>query len=102
MGREPELLGELQDVTVATPEKLTLSCEIDCGDPTADIHWFHNDREIYKGKRYIMQTEDDTVSLTIKDTDAKDGGWYRCEASNKLGRVQTQCTVTAVSKYPAG
>ena len=34
------------------------------------------------------------ASLTVKQTEFSDGGWYRCEASNKLGRVETQATVT--------
>ena len=98
VGEAPEILDELTDQTITTPDKAVLKCAISRGDPVAELHWFHNDREVYKGKKYIMEAEEDDVSLTIKETDAKDGGFYRCEASNKLGRVQTQCCVTVVSK----
>jgi hypothetical protein len=32
--------------------------------------------------------------VTVQKTEFCDGGWYRCEASNRLGRCQTQATVS--------
>ena len=65
----------------------------------ADTHWFHDDKEIYKNKRYHMSYEESNASLTITGSEPKDAGAYRCEASNKLGRVTTQCTLTVQSMY---
>ena len=32
--------------------------------------------------------------MTVQKSEFSDGGWYRCEAVNRVGRAQTQCTVT--------
>ena len=34
------------------------------------------------------------ASLSIYSVDASDSGKYRCEANNRLGRVETSCKVT--------
>ena len=72
----------------------TLKCDVDLGDPKANIHWYKENKEVYEGKHYQITYSGKTASLTIKGTCATDSGWYRCEAENKLGRVQTECTLT--------
>lgn len=99
VGGPPELLEELRDMVALKKDDATLQCSINPGDPRADIHWFKDNKEIYKGKKYTMSYEEDSACLTISATDTKDAGVYRCEASNKLGRVQTQCKL-AVQAAP--
>jgi hypothetical protein len=37
-----------------------------------------------------MTVEDEVMTLTLKDVDLNDAGVYKCEASSKLGRVETE------------
>ena len=39
------------------------------------------------------------ASLVIKDTELSDAGRYRCEADNRVARVQTEATLTVQSKF---
>jgi len=40
-----------------------------------------------------MAVDKDVVTLTLQDTEPNDAGTYKVEASNKLGSVNTECTV---------
>lgn len=94
LGNPPKLLADLEDVTIVAPEDLTLECNINRGDPVAKISWFKDAKEVYPGGRVEMSFEDEVASLTIHDTVLADAGKYRCEAGNKLGRIQSEATVT--------
>ena len=50
--------------------------------------------------RYTMSysREDHVASLRIHDVAANDSGRYRCEASNKSGRVETSCKLGVSGK----
>jgi len=45
-------------------------------------------------KRYKMTCEGDEASLTLAGTEASDAGSYLYKLSNKLGTVDTECTLT--------
>ena len=98
VGSPPEILEELEDEAVSLRKKVTLECRVDRGDPKGDVHWFHNDREVYKNKRFDISIEEDLITLEIHKTEVKDTGVYRCEVSNKHARVQTQCKLSVQSK----
>lgn len=40
IGDQAEILHPLEDVTVISPEKIVLECDIDVGTPPADIEWY--------------------------------------------------------------
>lgn len=80
-------------------EDITLECDIAPGKPAASIKWFKNDSEIFGGKKYTSSFMNETATLEIKKADFKDSGVYKCEASNKLGMVDTECTLKIDSKF---
>jgi len=43
--------------------------------------------------KIVTSVDKDVVTLTIKGTELNDAGTYKCEASNKLGSVNTECAV---------
>ena len=90
MGNAPEVVEGLEDSTVVSPENAVLDCEIKPGDPKATLHWYKEAKEIYKNKKYTMTYSDDVAELTIKNPEPSDSGLYRCEAANKIGRVETE------------
>jgi len=92
---------ELEDKTVTlkdSSEKVHLECTITAGDPKAQIHWYKNSKEIYSDKHYSLKYQDDVAVCVMDKAELSDAGWYRCEAVNKLGRVETQCTLTVNAK----
>jgi len=46
-----------------------------------------------------MSVDKEVVTLTFKETELSDAGTYKCEASNKLGTVNTECTVDVQSTF---
>jgi Immunoglobulin I-set domain len=51
-------------------------------------------RELHKGAKYRMETDETLASLTISDVDHNDAGIYRCEVHNQHGRVETTGLLT--------
>jgi len=45
-----------------------------------------------------MKTDGKETSLTLKVTEVADAATYKCQALNKLGKVQTECTVQIQGK----
>ena len=97
-GSAPELLEPLLDTEVVAGEDAHLECDIAPGEPTATIKWFKDDKEIYPNKKYTCHYKDEIAMLEITQADFKDGGSYRCEAFNKLGRISTECRLTVESE----
>ena len=90
------MLSELSNQIVVATETIKLSFTADLGDPLAAVHWYKDNKEIYENIKNSFEVDDDSVSLTISECNLKDAAAYRCEASNKLGRVETQCTLTVL------
>jgi hypothetical protein len=97
-GVAPKLIDDLQDGVFVSPDKVQLSCRINLGEPTSEVHWFRESKEIYKSKKYEMSQDGDQLTLSISPSEPSDSAAYRCEASNKLGSVKTQCSVVVNSK----
>ena len=92
-------MEELSDLSVKSSQKVTLKCKITSGDPKSKITWYFKDKEVSISKRVKATYENEEAVLTISDAALSDAGWYRCEAKNKLGSVETQSTVTVNSMY---
>ncbi|KAH9498303.1 hypothetical protein Btru_006488 [Bulinus truncatus] len=94
VGVAPILLEPLQDIAVVAPNDAILECDIDVGEPEAEIRWFRGKKEVRKSAKYEMSYEDEVASLVIHKTEPQDADVYRCEASNPLGKVQTEGTLS--------
>lgn len=97
-GTAPKLLEDLQDGVFVSPDPIKLACRVNLGEPTSEVHWFRENKEIYKTKKYEMSQDGDQLALTILSTEPTDSATYRCEVSNKLGSVKTQCSIVVNSK----
>ena len=84
---------------IIAPEEAHLECDIDIGDPPAKLVWYKDNKEIRPGGKYTIEYGDEIATLVIRDTTTSDAGSYRCEAANKLGRVETECTMVVQSKW---
>jgi len=59
---------------------------------------FRNGKELKTSSRCVMKTDGKETSLTLKVTEVADAATYKCQALNKLGKVQTECTVQIQGK----
>ncbi len=99
VGKAPKIIEPLLDMEVSAPEEVFLECDIDAGDPKATIHWYKENKEVYAGNKYSMTYKDSVATLVLNQSGINDSGWYRCEAANKVGRVETRCTLIVQSKF---
>ena len=97
-GTAPKVIEPLADKTTKAKTETTLQCKIDGGDPVATIHWYKDSKELYDGKKYHLTYDKDVAILRFADTTVNDSGTYRCEAVNKLGRVDTDCKLAVECK----
>ena len=93
-GTAPKILEPLTDRTIEASKETTLKCKISSGEPAAEIHWYKDNKELYHGKKYQLSYTKDVATVQFRDTGVSDGGTYRCEAVNKLGRVDTEAKIT--------
>lgn len=49
-------------------------------------------------RKYKSSFTDGVAGLDVNNVTLQDAGWYRCEATNKAGRVETHCTLLVNSK----
>jgi hypothetical protein len=66
---------------------------------TISLHRFKNERELKKGPKYTMEYSKNHAALTVHDTETQDGGKYRCEADNRVGRVETGAKLIVSGNY---
>ncbi len=99
MGTAPEVITKLTGKTATTPDTVTFECKIDAGDPPSTIHWYKDCKEVYQGSKYDLRYKNNVATLIISDTESLDASMYRCEAANKIGRVQTEATLNINGQY---
>ena len=92
------MIEPLSDKSTKAQTETTLQCKISAGEPPASIHWYKDNKELYDGKRYRLTFDKDVAAIRFADSTVNDSGTYRCEAANKLGRVDTECKLTVECK----
>lgn len=97
-GTAPKVIEPLADKSSQAQKETTLQCKISGGEPRATVHWYRDGKELYDGKKYRLSYEKDAATLRVADSASGDSGNYRCEAVNKLGRVDTECKLTVECK----
>ena len=102
VGDPPRILSNVSDVVVTAPETATLDCAIKPGMRDFDVHWFKENKEVYRGRKYEMLFWDNRASLVIKDSEPSDSAKYRCELSTPLGRVQSVGSLIVYSELIIG
>jgi len=72
-------------------------CSIDLGQPPAKVRCFRDGRELVDSSKYSTVVRGNEIRLVVRDTELADEARYRCEASNKLGSVDTEARLTMKS-----
>ena len=91
----------LSDVSSLAEDSVTLTCRIAPGTPPAQLSWYKGETQLNLDKHYQIAYDDCVATLTIPSGSPGDSGEYRCEAKNKLGAVETSCSLTIQSEWKA-
>ena len=101
VGVPPAVIEPLHNTVIVTPDSAVLRCDIADGTPAADVTWYKDARPLRPGRKYSITYKADTAELEISDPTPADSGQYRCEATNKLGAVETDCSLVVQGNYHA-
>ena len=96
-GSRPKLLEPFRDVTATAPKEAVFRCSVELGQPAAKVRCFRDGRELADSSKYSIVVRGDEVRLVVRDTELADEAKYRCEASNRLGSVDTEARLTMKS-----
>ncbi|CAH8526186.1 unnamed protein product [Heterobilharzia americana] len=89
----PRFAFHLRNRYIQEGGSVKLTCSVD-GNPTPDIKWFKNGKEIRKGEgNYEIQHMLGITSLEIYSCSESDSGRYSCRATNSRGEDETDCKV---------
>ena len=59
---------------------------------------YKGDKEVRRGAKFDFSRSGNSAVLIVKDSEPSDAATYRCEAVNKIGRVDTQARLKVHSK----
>ncbi len=96
---KPKLRVPLKPQSVESPRDAIFECEFDLGEPPSTVTWYKDNKELREGRKYDITLRRGVASLVVHGTEGIDAGTFRAEASNKLGRVDTEGVLTVLSEY---
>ncbi|KAG1973513.1 obscurin [Pimephales promelas] len=85
----PAVQVAIENLTVRPGQAVTFSAII-TGQPTPDIQWFKDDKEISSNEYTEIVQSSARCSLTLLDAQTEDCGTYTCIASNSVGQASCQ------------
>uniref|UniRef100_W5NJL7 Myomesin 2a n=1 Tax=Lepisosteus oculatus TaxID=7918 RepID=W5NJL7_LEPOC len=99
-----KVVGGLPDVvTIMEKKTLSLTCTV-CGDPSPEVVWYKNDKEVELDDHYVVTLEQGKyASLTIKGVTTEDSGRFSMNVRNKYGGetvdITTCCKGSWLGRY---
>uniref|UniRef100_A0A914ZQD0 Titin n=1 Tax=Parascaris univalens TaxID=6257 RepID=A0A914ZQD0_PARUN len=90
--RPPVITRPLNDATVFEGNRELLEAEVD-GNPKPFVEWYLNGKLVVENRTLRTYFDGRIAFLKIYEAYEEHQGQYLCRASNKLGTVETRCTV---------
>lgn len=99
-GDGPAVIEPLRDQTVLVAETAKFSATLKVGEPRAEVTWSKGGRPLKSdGQKYQTTYENDTVTLEIINCEASDVAQYGLVASNKVGKISSDASLTVNGWY---
>ena len=93
---------ELKDQIIMEMSQLKLTCKVNA-HPKPTMTWYHANTKLTKasgGSRGVqIGLEKGKAFLTISKIGKRDGGQYKCVATNKAGTAESVANLTVAGKY---
>ncbi|KAJ8405028.1 hypothetical protein AAFF_G00329490 [Aldrovandia affinis] len=80
-------------VAIMEHKSLCLTCYAE-GDPTPEMFWLKNDRDITTGNQYNIVKDNQRTAITINNVTVDDSGLYSVLVRNKFGSETVHVTVS--------
>ena len=87
---------KLKDTEVIEGQSSELVVQSNSCYPPAQISWFWNGTQILADQKFIIETNGYLYKLIISEMQESLNGEYKCEITNELGIVESQCKVVAI------
>ncbi|KAL6255452.1 hypothetical protein P5V15_013787 [Pogonomyrmex californicus] len=95
----PIFTTSLNNVEIKEGQRAHFECRlIPVSDATMKIEWFHNNKPVKAGSRFIETNSFGFVALDIMYAYPEDSGTYTCRAKNIIGEAITSATAIVHSK----
>ncbi|XP_018397088.1 PREDICTED: titin [Cyphomyrmex costatus] len=95
----PIFTTSLNNVEIKEGQRAHFECRlIPVSDVTMKIEWFHNNKPVKAGSRFIETNNFGFVALDIMYAYPEDSGTYTCRAKNIIGEAITSATAIVHSK----
>ncbi|XP_011704408.1 PREDICTED: titin [Wasmannia auropunctata] len=95
----PIFTTSLNNVEIKEGQRAHFECRlIPVSDPTMKIEWFHNNKPVKAGSRFVETNSFGFVALDIMYAYPEDSGTYTCRAKNIIGEAITSATAIVHSK----
>ncbi|CAB3397921.1 unnamed protein product [Caenorhabditis bovis] len=96
----PEFVGKFQSTTLYDGDSVKLYCK--CSGEGVTFKWYKDNEPISTGGNFVVEVKGNETTLSINGATLQDGGWYRCDASNKHGTTTLKGRVVVQSrqKFP--
>lgn len=89
----PIFTTSLNNVEIKEGQRAHFECRlIPVSDATMKIEWFHNNKPVKAGSRFIETNSFGFVALDIMYAYPEDSGTYTCRAKNIIGEAITSAT----------
>ncbi|KAG5676324.1 hypothetical protein PVAND_006169 [Polypedilum vanderplanki] len=90
--RMPTFIARLKNRSAAENSILKLTCAV--SEPDCQVKWTKDGMILRNGDKYLIENNNEVLSLEIKNANAEDAGEYCCFVSNSCGEIETSAFVT--------
>lgn len=94
---DTSLLGTLSTCPSSLLQSLCLTCFSD-GDPTPEMFWLKNDREVVSTGQFSIAKEPKCSTLTVNNVTMEDSGNYSIFVRNQYGSQTVNVTVSVYKR----
>lgn len=94
-GDAPEIIEHLKSIDVYEGQGAKFTCTVS-GKPEPVIEWYKDGLLVKDSRRVISEFDNNTATLTLRETRYEDSGYYKCVVRNDLGSVQSSSTLTII------
>uniref|UniRef100_A0A8C5X5E9 Ig-like domain-containing protein n=1 Tax=Malurus cyaneus samueli TaxID=2593467 RepID=A0A8C5X5E9_9PASS len=94
----PRFAVPITDIKVTEGLDAVFECVV-TGTPVPVVQWFRGDTCVTPGTgKYVVSEKEGLHSLKVQTVGPSDGGWYRCQATNKLGEAMCKGSLVVTAQ----
>ncbi|XP_009076125.1 PREDICTED: titin-like [Acanthisitta chloris] len=97
----PRFAVPIADITVTEGLEAVFECVV-TGTPVPVVQWFRGNTCVTPATgKYVVSQKEGLHSLKIQTVGPSDGGWYHCQATNRLGEAMCKGSLVVMAQQGA-